>query len=141
MCGTNGPPGSFDTEPSASTLNTNVATKVPSVSWVPKSRMKLRSIRGPNWVDASCSARIVIEKTTPTTVITAAAMEVRMVRAASGPPVFTHEGRLKSPLSTARSSRYVTANSRIALTTRMLGTNQRLVRSVSRRHPDSRSRA
>ena len=100
MCGTNGPPGSFVTDPSVSTLNTNVATKVPSVSWVPRSRMKFRSIRGPNCVDASCSARIVIENTTPTTVMTAAAMAVRMVRAASGPPVLTQDGRVKSPLST-----------------------------------------
>ena len=36
-----------------STAYTNVATKVPSVSCVPRSRMKLRSIRGPNCVDAS----------------------------------------------------------------------------------------
>src|ERR1035441_10576946 len=32
--------------------------------------MKLRSIRGPNWVEASVSVTIVIENTTPTTVIT-----------------------------------------------------------------------
>jgi len=31
----------------------NVATNVPRVSWVPRSRMKFRSIRGPNWVEAS----------------------------------------------------------------------------------------
>ena len=102
--GTKGPPGSFATEPSASTLKTNVATKVPSVSCVPKSRMKLRSMRGPNCVDASWSARMVIEKTTPTTVMTAAAIAVRIVRAASGPPVLIHEGIPKSLLSTARSS-------------------------------------
>ena len=40
-------------ETSTSTAYTNVATKVPSVTWVPRSRMKLRSIRGPNWVEAS----------------------------------------------------------------------------------------
>jgi len=33
--------------------------------------MKLRNIRGPNCVEASVSATIMIEKTTPTTVMTA----------------------------------------------------------------------
>jgi hypothetical protein len=36
--------------------------------------MKLRIIRGPNCCDASVRARIVMENTTPMTVITAAAM-------------------------------------------------------------------
>jgi len=31
--------------------------------------MKLHNMRGPNWVEASVSATIVIEKTTPTTMI------------------------------------------------------------------------
>ena len=38
------------------------------------SRTKFRIMRGPNCWDARVNARIVIEKTTPTTVITAAAM-------------------------------------------------------------------
>ena len=32
---------------------------------MPRSRMKFRSIRGPNWVDASVKVTIVIEKTMP----------------------------------------------------------------------------
>jgi len=74
-----------------------VATNVPSVSWVPRSRMKLRSMRGPNWVDASVNVTRMIEKTTPTTVITAAAMAVRICRAASALPAITQAGSLKSP--------------------------------------------
>jgi len=52
MCGTKSPcaPGPIDTR--TSTAYTNVATNVPSVSCVARSRMKLRSIRGPNCVDA-----------------------------------------------------------------------------------------
>ncbi len=75
----------------------NVATNVPSVSWVPRSRMKLRSMRGPNWVDASVSVTRMIEKTTPTTVMTAAAIAVRICRAASALPEITQDGRPKSP--------------------------------------------
>jgi hypothetical protein len=59
--------------------------------------MKLRSIRGPNCVDARVSVTIVIEKTTPTTVITAAPSVVRICRAASALPNIIHEGRLTRP--------------------------------------------
>jgi len=51
---------------------------VPSVSWVPRSRMKFRSIRGPNWVDARVRVTRMIEKTTPTTVMTAAPSTSRL---------------------------------------------------------------
>ena len=64
-------------ETSASTEYTNVPTKTPSVTWLPMSRTKFRSMRGPNCCDASVSARMVMENTTPTTVITAAAMAIR----------------------------------------------------------------
>ena len=40
--------------------------------------MKLRSMRGPNCVDASVNVTIVMEKTMPTTVITDAAIDVRI---------------------------------------------------------------
>ena len=43
------------------------------------------------------SARIVMEKTTPTTVITAAAMAVRIWRPASPLPVRIHHGRVRVP--------------------------------------------
>ena len=70
---------------------------MPSVTCVPRSRMKLRSIRGPNWVEASVSVTIMIENTTPTTVITAAASAVRIWREASAVPLMTHEGRVSEP--------------------------------------------
>ena len=54
--------------------------------------MKLRSIRGPNWVEISVSATITIENTTPTTVMIAAAMVVRICLAASGEPLSAQDG-------------------------------------------------
>ena len=74
-----------------------MATNVPSVSCVPRSRMKFRSIRGPNWVDASVSVTRMMENTTPTTVMIAAAMVVRICRAASALPLITQPGSPKSP--------------------------------------------
>jgi hypothetical protein len=59
--------------------------------------MKFRSIRGPNCVEASVSVTIVIENTTPTTVITAAASAVRICRAASAVPLIVHAGNVTSP--------------------------------------------
>ena len=59
--------------------------------------MKVRSIRGPNWVETRVSATITIEKTTPTTVMMAAAMVVRICRAASAEPLITHDGSMKEP--------------------------------------------
>ena len=56
--------------------------------------MKLRSMRGPNWVEASVSVTIVIENTSVTTVITAAAIAVRICRAASALPLITNDGRV-----------------------------------------------
>ena len=63
-----------------------------------RSRMKLRSILGPNCVDASVSVTMVIEKTSVTTVMTAAAIAVRIWRAASGLPLMTKLGRWIEPL-------------------------------------------
>ena len=64
-------------ETNASTEYTNVPTNTPKVTWLPISRTKFRSMRGPNCCEANVSARIVMENTTPTTVITAAAMAIR----------------------------------------------------------------
>lgn len=93
MCGTNS--GPIDT--SAAVAYTKLATKVPSVTWVPRSRMKVRNMRGPNCVEASVKATIVIEKTTPTTVMMAAAMAVSTCRAESGVPKVTQFGIPSSP--------------------------------------------
>ncbi len=79
-------------EPSESTANTKVPTNTPSVTWLPMSRTKFRIMRGPNCCDASVSARIVMEKTTPTTVMMAAAMAMRTWRSASAVPVRIQNG-------------------------------------------------
>ena len=60
--------------------------------------MKLRSIRGPNCVEASVSVTIVIENTSVTTVMTAAAIAVRICLAASGVPLITKFGSVIEPL-------------------------------------------
>src|ERR1700730_12482150 len=91
--GTNSPWLSGPIEISVRIAYTNVATNVPSVTCVTWSRMKLRNMRGPNYVEASVSVTIVIEKTSVTTVITAAAIVVRIWRAASALPLFRNEGR------------------------------------------------
>jgi hypothetical protein len=67
--------------------------------------MKLRSIRGPNCVDVSVSATITIENTTPTTVMMAAAIAVRICRAASGDPLSTHPGTRNTPSGADQASR------------------------------------
>ena len=91
-------------ETNTSVAYTNVATNVPNVNCVPRSRMKLRSIRGPNCVEARVSVTIVIENTTPTTVITAAASVVRIWRAASGVPNSIQAGSVTLPSNAALST-------------------------------------
>ena len=66
--------------------------------------MKFRSIRGPNWVEARVSVTIVIENTTPTTVMTAAARVVRICRAASAVPNVIHAGKVRWPSNAVLSS-------------------------------------
>ncbi|CQD19963.1 hypothetical protein BN1232_04730 [Mycobacterium lentiflavum] len=78
MWGTKSPLSPGPIETSVTMQYTNVATNAPSVSWVPRSRMKFHSIRGPNCVDASVNVTMVIEKTMPTTVITEAAIAVNI---------------------------------------------------------------
>jgi len=63
--------------------------KVPRVTWLPRSRMKFSSSRGPNWFEANVNATMVIEKTTPATVIIDAAIAPSTSRAPSGPPEYT----------------------------------------------------
>ena len=70
-----------------------MATNVPSTTWLPVSRMKFRSSRGPNWLDACVSAAIVIEKTTPATVMTDPATVDSSVLAPSAPPAYSHPTR------------------------------------------------
>ena len=74
-----------------------MATKTPSVTWFPTSRTKLRIMRGPNCWDARVRARMVMENTTPTTVMTAAAMAMSTWRPASALPVWSQKGRVRCP--------------------------------------------
>ena len=108
-CGTKSLPGlAGPIEMSTSVAYTKVATNVPSVNWVPRSRMKLRSILGPNCVEARVSVTIVIENTIPVTVITAAASVVRIWRAASAVPNSIQDGSVMLPSKCALSSACVT---------------------------------
>ena len=70
-----------------------VATKTPRQCWLPRSRRKVRSTRGENWVLASWRATIRIEKTVPVKAIAEAAMTDRIVRALSASlPNTSHAG-------------------------------------------------
>src|SRR5215510_12497775 len=75
----------------------------------------------------------MIEKTTPPTVMTAAASEARMTRAASGAPLTTHDGRVRPPRKAAQSIHTVVTASSTAVNTSAEGTSHRLVRNCSRR--------
>ncbi len=99
--------------------------------------MKFRSIRGPNWVEARVRVTRMMENTTPTTVMMAAAIAVRICRAASALPLITQPGRPKSPRYAARSAASVPMNSPTAATTSSEGMNHKLVRSTSRRQCDA----
>jgi len=59
----------------------------------------------------------MMENTTPTTVMIAAAMAVRICRAASALPLITQPGSVKSPRYAARSAASVPMNKPIAATT------------------------
>ena len=72
--------------------------------------MKFRSIRGPNWVEARVKVTRMMENTTPTTVMIAAAMVVRICRAASALPLITQPGSPNSPRYAARSAASVPMN-------------------------------
>src|ERR1700733_8149449 len=124
-------------ETSASTEYTNVPTKTPNVTWLPMSRTKFRSMRGPNCCDANVSARMVMENTTPTTVITAAAMAIRTWRSASEFPVRIQRGSIRCLWKAARSIWNVTRNSSTEATIKRLGTTHKVVRSSSQRQPGS----
>src|SRR5580704_1474925 len=99
--------------------------------------MNVRSIRGPNWLEASVSVTIMIENTTPTTVMIAAASDDRICLAASGEPLITQDGRVSSPWDAALSMLSVTTKSRTAATLSAAGISHRLVRSDSSRQSDS----
>ena len=83
---------------------------------------------------------MVMEKSRPATVITAAAIAMRICRAASGLPLVMNPGSGKLPPAARRSSVYVMAKSTATSTTMAVGTIQRVVRSASRRARETANR-
>ena len=80
------------------------------------------------------SAKIVMENTTPITVMTAAAMAIRTWRSASALPVRIQRRAASSgSWKAARSIWNVTRKSSTETTIKMLGTTQNVVRSSSQR--------
>ena len=84
-CGTNSP--SFGVRTLRSTINAyeKVPRKTPSVIWLPRSRVKLCSKRGPICPAASARAAIVIENRVPATPIVDDATAPSNVRAPVAP--------------------------------------------------------
>src|ERR1700761_9936 len=99
--------------------------------------MNVRSIRGPNCCDASVSATIMTEKTTPTTVMSDPASDDRISLAASGEPLITHDGSRSLPWKAASSMLKVAANSATAARLSIAGMSHKFVRSASSRQFDA----
>jgi hypothetical protein len=70
--------------------------KTPSTTWFARSAMNWRSTRGVNWLDASCSAMMVTEKTTPVTVMMLPEMDSRTLFAPSALPPKSHHTSVTS---------------------------------------------
>ncbi len=81
-------------------------TNEPATIWLMRSPRKLRSVRGLNCCETSCSDTTVSENVSPATVISAVAIVERMLRAVEASPV--KPARPSAPPS-ARSSQ-VTRN-------------------------------
>lgn len=79
-------PADTPTVYSPAMLYAKVATKTLSTTWFGRSRRKLRSIRGENCVDESCSATTVRPRVSAMTVIIVPAVPISSVRASSGVP-------------------------------------------------------
>ena len=101
--------------------------KVPRVNWFPRSRVKLRSNRGPICPAASDNAAMVIENTVPATPIVEDATAPSRVRAPVPPPLYSH-GLLISQSGTAPSrSRLIRLTaSRMPATTIAAGSSQKV---------------
>ena len=85
--GVNAPSSCVRTLRSTISAYEKVPRKAPSVTCTPRSRVKLRSRRGPIWPAASDSAAIVIENTVPATPIVDDATAPSSVRAPVPPPL------------------------------------------------------
>ena len=86
-CGTNSPSDLVRTVRKVTSAYKNVPRKMPKVAWLPRSRVKLRSRRGPIWFDASDRAAMVIENTVLATPMVEAATAPSNVRAPVAPPL------------------------------------------------------
>ena len=86
-CGTNSPSLWVRTLRSTISEYENVPRKVPSVSWLPRSRVKLRRSRGPICPAARDRAAMVMENTVPATPMVDEATAPSNVRAPVAPPL------------------------------------------------------
>ena len=71
---------------SPAVLYAKAPTKTLSTTWVPRSRMKLRSSRGEYWPEAICRATMVSANTSPVTVIMVVETTINTLRASSALP-------------------------------------------------------
>ncbi len=99
-------------------------------------------MRGVNWLLASCSTTIVIEKTRPVTEIMALAMVLSRLRAPSGPPSKTNGTCSASAESSAGRTRPRTkAETTMAVGTAQNGCQRRVHVRVPRKVGDVGQRA
>jgi hypothetical protein len=108
--------------------------KMPSTIWVGWSRMKLRKTRGEYWVDVSDSVTIVMENTTPATVIIDVAIAESIAREPAAPAPNSRGRRTPRSMACVLSTATSTMPSAIEATTTSAGTNQKLAlrRATSR---------
>jgi hypothetical protein len=123
-------------------LYANVATKTLSTTWFGRSRRKLRSSRGENWVDDSWSATTVRPSSNAMTVTIVPAMPINSDRASSGVPWKASGDR--GPRSTSDSSEPTTSAAKTATVGSTQSEPRAYSRSASRRiiarpplHPSS----
>lgn len=106
ICGTNCSPSlSPRTYRVTVRANTKVDRKMPNVPWTTRYCRKPPSTRGVNWLKASCSTTMVMEKTRPVTEIMAEAITPSTSRAPSGPPWKTYCSRVSPSVSSHCGSR------------------------------------
>ena len=86
-CGTKATSSTERTVRSTTSAYAKVPRKMPRAIWLPRSRTKLRSRRGPIWPEASDRAATVIEKVVPATPIVEEATALSSARAPASPPL------------------------------------------------------
>ncbi|CAA9301124.1 MAG: hypothetical protein AVDCRST_MAG40-366 [uncultured Gemmatimonadaceae bacterium] len=106
-------------------------TNAPSTTWLARSRMKLRRMRGVYWLDACVTATVVMEKVTPATVIIEPAIAESIERELPALAPKTRGQRASASASTRADSSTIPTASAMAPSTIAPGTNQRLPRSCA----------